>query len=300
MDRRISTLRLKLYPTLLGCIVAFAACSSSERETHEGSAGAAVDGRDRMLPATLESGIGGGMRFESRRKYEEANNLYAFSLELEGAAQLGDGNASWLIAKSVEYCMNYVLSPDRYSELPFGMRKGTPPADYYLETRERVSGRCSGFINADMEVTRSRWIARLSEGAESGSLAAEAMLFSLGLPVENSPSYGSELVRRVVQSGDPDAYLAISEGMGVRRSGEADVYDGLAGTQNATFAWQLAACDLGLDCSSSGALMTQYCANGGICSPYANLEQLVFNGLVSQGDAAIVRRLVASIKKGSL
>ena len=107
----------------------------------------------------------------------------------------------------------------------------------------------------------------------------------MGAPLQDDMDYRRGLVERVQASRDPDAFVALSPAMGVAASGDVALVDTVAGTQASELAWQLAACDLGLDCSANGALMTEYCANGGICARDARQD---FSSFVR--DAAVPRQ----------
>jgi len=129
----------------------------------------------------------------------------------------------------------------------------------------------------------------LRTSASQGNIAAEATLFSHEDVEALDPVYVRELAARVLASRNPEAYLAISSGMGTRTSGLPLDPESVAGTEYATLAWQVAACRLGLDCSANAPIVTQYCANGGVCGSFSSLNNLIFDGLVPRSDADIVR-----------
>jgi hypothetical protein len=138
------------------------------------------------------------------------------------------------------------------------------------------------------------------EAAEAGSLAAEAALMGSGQPLRPTPEYKHDLVDRVQRSGDPEAYSALSPGMGIAASGEPALADRVAGTQMSELAWQVAACRLGQDCGPDSALMTSYCANGGICSrdPAQDFERFVFDAAVPRQSADVLNEMIDSLIGG--
>jgi len=103
------------------------------------------------------------------------------------------------------------------------------------------------------------------------------------------------LVDRVQHSGDPEAYLAISDAMGTMASGHEKIFGSNSGSEISTFAWQLAACRRGLDCSPTGSLMSMYCLHGGICGNFSSFEDLVFRGLAPESDKTRINAMVNRI-----
>jgi len=101
----------------------------------------------------------------------------------------------------------------------------------------------------------------------------------------------------VRSSRDPEAYLALSVAMGPIASEKEWDLKGLYGVPNADIAWRLAACQAGLDCGQRSALMTMYCANGGICStdPNQDFRTFVFDAAVPRQSADRLNEMVRSI-----
>jgi hypothetical protein len=85
-------------------------------------------------------------------------------------------------------------------------------------------------------------------------------------PLQDGDDYRRDLVRRVLDSADPFAYLAIAPAMGTIGSGRRDTLGEVSGSDLSEIAWRIASCQLGMDCSPDGSMMTSYCVNGGICS----------------------------------
>jgi hypothetical protein len=143
-------------------------------------------------------------------------------------------------------------------------------------------------------------VLKRTEAAEAGSLAAEAALMGSGQPLKDTPEYKRDLVERVQRSADPEAYSALSPGMGIAASGEPALSDRVAGTQMSELAWQMAACRLGQDCGPDSALMTSYCANGGICSRdrTQDFERFVFDAAVPRQSADVLNEMIDSLIGG--
>jgi len=220
-----------------------------------------------------------------QREFERADDLFAFRQRLQPLATAGDAEARWLLSRVDEYCAGFARDPGgfgRDSALIDGLQLDAARA--LGAARGRIGTRCGRFVPGDAP-TFVQLVAQRQGAAEAGSLAAEAALLAMGAPLQDDIDYRRDLVERVQASRDPDAFVALSPAMGVAASGDVALADTVAGSQASELAWQLAACDLGLDCSARGALMTQYCANGGVCARDARQD---FSSFVR--DAAVPRQ----------
>ncbi len=219
------------------------------------------------------------------REFEQAPDLFAFRQRLQPLATAGDADARWLLSRVDEYCAGFARDPagfDRDSALIRGLQLDAARA--LGAARDRIGTRCGRFVPDDA-ATFVQLVEQRQDAAEAGSLAAEAALLAMGAPLHDDMDYRRDLVGRVQASRDPEAFVALAPAMGVAASGDVALADTVSGTQASEFAWQLAACDLGLDCSADGALMTQYCANGGVCARDARQD---FSSFVR--DAAVPRQ----------
>lgn len=233
---------------------------------------------------------------ERRGAFETADDLSEFIRSLDSAVDANDPEAIWLVSRAIDYCLPYASNPSGFSN---DTNVLVAAADRDLSSplkaaREKVSSRCRNF-NSTNPLSRSDALVNIVRAAKAGSLPAEAALVTRGTPLDKSDDYLRDLVRRVEASGDPEAFLAISEAMGPSASARGEVLGPASGTVESTFAWQLAACRSGLDCSSGGSLMTMYCSNGGICGPYDSFEELLFQGLVPQNRRTAINTLVDTI-----
>ena len=235
-----------------------------------------------------------------REAFDTTGDLYAYAQSLEPAARARDADAIWMISRVYEYCSGFAMAPaafDRDTRVigDMGMRGSAA----MVSARERVSERCARFVPQD-ELTPRMIVLKRVEAAEAGSVAAEASLMAAGEPVKDTPEYKRDLVERVRKSEDPEAYSALAPAMGVAASGKTEYTGQVAGTQFSELAWQLAACRLGMDCTSDSALMTSYCANGGICSsvPGQDFERFVFDAAVPRQGVDVINDMVDSLMGG--
>jgi hypothetical protein len=109
-------------------------------------------------------------------------------------------------------------------------------------------------------------VTKRKQAAEAGSVAAEASLLAMGAPLFDSDEYKKNLVKRILDSRDPEAFIAISPAMGIAASEDVETFGEISGTSLTELAWVIAACKLGQECGPDSSLMTTYCAHGGICS----------------------------------
>ncbi len=236
-------------------------------------------------------------RSSIRREFESAPDLFVYAQRVSTLARAGDADAQWMLSRVYDYCAAYASNPAAYaSDTRAIAALDVATAPVMAAARERVSQRCVRFTPNDgltsdvVQETRTR-------AALAGSLAAEASLLAEGVPMSEAAGYRRGLVDRVVASGDPQAYLAISRAMGLAASGSEMELGEVSGTWLSELAWQLAACRLGLDCRAQGALMTSYCANGGICSrdPAQDFPAFVRDGGVPRQGAEHLNHMVDSV-----
>jgi len=243
--------------------------------------------------------VGPGLPLDLRAAFEQGVQLFQYARQLRGAAAAGNAEAGWIASRIYDYCGVYAMDPQGYaldSSTLAGMDlKDVPGLD---AARARVSQGCMGFTAAD-GLGRVLVLQQRREAAAAGNLAAEASLLAMGEPLHEDVQYRRGLVQRVLNSQDPEAFQAISGAMGVVAAGD-DAYRGMvAGDQFSQLAWQLAACKLGLACGPDSALVTGYCANGGICSrdPAQDFETFVYDAAVPRQSVEKMNQLVDSLRQ---
>lgn len=204
--------------------------------------------------------------FSARAEFEAANDLYTFARGLTARERAGDPEALWLVSRVYEYCMSYAMDPAGYAGDTHNVAElKLPNTAALVAARERVSRRCTRFVPSD-DLSPTFIVTKRKEAAVAGSVVAEASLLAMGAPLSDSDDYKKDLVRRVLTSRDPEAFLAISPVMGIAASEDVDTFGEVSGTSLSELAWVVAACELGQECGPDSTLMTTYCANGGICS----------------------------------
>lgn len=211
-----------------------------------------------------------------RRGFEDSTDLFAYSRQLVALAAAGDADAMWLLSLVQDHCAGYAADPVGYAQdtrviAGLGLSGGSA----MVAARQRVQQRCGRFVPQD-GFSLPTLITQRRQAARAGSLAAEAALLAMDQPLQRDEDYLRDLVRRVLESGDPFAYLAIAPAMGTTGSGQRDTLGDVSGSELSEIAWRIASCRLGMDCSPDGSMMTSYCVNGGICSQDASQDFTTF------------------------
>ncbi len=201
-----------------------------------------------------------------RRGFEESADLFAYSQALLAQMEAGDADAMWLLSLVQDYCAGYAADPAGFARDTQAIgRLGLSGGAAMLAARQRVQQRCGRFAPDD-GFTLPKILTQRVQAAQAGSLAAEASLLAMEQPLSADEAYLQDLVRRVLDSGDPYAFVAIAPAMGTIGSGRRRTLGDVSGSELSEIAWRIASCELGMDCSPQGSLMTNYCVNGGVCS----------------------------------
>lgn len=228
--------------------------------------------------------------------FESASDLKLFLDQISQEARNGDADAQWWTHKTFEYCKGFSRNPAQFSQSTESLAAGLPKelASSFQDARNRVSNRCRN-ITPNETPSEAALSSMIEQSAKSGNLAAQASLISMDTRGETTDEDIHRVTETIRNTGNPQAYLAISNAMGIASSGRGDVFGNVSGTDFATYAWQLAACKKGLDCGPNSAIMTSYCANGGICGQFTDLRDLVLNGLVPRQDAKRIEELASRL-----
>lgn len=254
-----------------------------------------------LLSRERSAAVPSGLPLDIRADIEGDTDLFAYAQRLRQQAAEGNAEAGWMVSRVYDYCAIYAMDPGGYqldNSLLTGM--GMSASAPMVQARERVARRCAGFVSSD-GLGRSLILSQRIVAARAGNLAAEAALFADGKPLQEGAAYRRGLVERVMESRDPEAYMAISTAMGQRASGDAALQGLVAGDQFSELAWRLAACELGMACGPDSVLMNNFCANGGICSQDGgqDFSTFVYDAAVSRQGAGKMKTLVEQLIKRS-
>ncbi|MET0290035.1 MAG: hypothetical protein ABW178_10450 [Pseudoxanthomonas sp.] len=246
--------------------------------------------------------VGHALPNDLRDAFEHVDDLYTYRQRLQASVEQGDVQSAWMVSRIDDYCAGFAQDPQHYdadTRVIAGMGQGASAE--MAAARTHVGARCAGFARQSRQPSSATILAQRRTAAQGGNLAAEAALLAMGQPLRASDDYRSDLVKRVRESRDPEAYLALSPAMGAMGVGEDTARGAVSGNQFSELAWQMAACRLGLDCGPDSVLMTTYCANGGICSQdrTQDFPTFVMDAAVPRQGADTINNMVNSLVQGA-
>lgn len=253
----------------------------------------------RLAGRELGTALPSGLPLDIRADVEGDTDLFAYAQRLRTQADGGNSEARWMLSRVYDYCAQYAMDPGGY-RLDNGVLAGLglTASSPMVAARERVARRCGGFVASD-NLGPALVAAERLRAAAQGNLPAEASLFAAGDPLKNTPEYRRDLVERVLASQDPEAFMALAPGMGMRAAGDKALTGFVAGDPLSELAWRVAACELGMPCGPDSVLVNSYCANGGICSTRGgqDFRDFVYDAAVSRQGSGTMNEWVKQLLK---
>jgi hypothetical protein len=122
---------------------------------------------------------------------------------------------------------------------------------------QRFADRCQGLV-ASGKVSIAEISASRKDAASNGDPLSVAIHF-VEIAASLQPQERQEELSTILQTQNPYAIAVLAELMG------QEGYSNFSGDPADEYAWQFVACDLGMDCSSSSALVTRSCLLLGLC-----------------------------------
>jgi hypothetical protein len=201
------------------------------------------------------------------REYENSTDLSAFYTKYSAAGRGAlDPETKYFIAQALEDC--YALSHAGWESAKDAFQQNTLPLDspiklYRQQAFETSLQNCRGFDGKLINIAEIMTLLR--EAAESGEprALARSLLFK---DFAESKFESFELVKRLLATRDPyvirDVGAYLSRGEDVWLMGDNDQP---VPVRVMAVAWELVACDFGLDCGASSRLVQNQCALSGHC-----------------------------------
>lgn len=211
----------------------------------------------------------GKSRVSLQGQYERATNLQDFVEGLEPKLA-DDPGARTAYAEAMAECAPLSVDRNYLAHLAGNVVRSVPR---YMIAAYRA--RCEALAQQKL-ITSDEVTQLLLQAANGGDIMAQAKLFA-ARPERYSPDVAEDQILAILRSGDPYAINELSGAFAHEASTSMSPY---AGTTVDSFAWQLVACDLGMDCSASSYIVRQLCLFGDICGSgdLRNvLEQSVFS-----------------------
>lgn len=219
--------------------------------------------------------------------YERTANLLAIA---QANAGKSDAASLGLRARALQECRALADTPDYFAKIDIeGPRLHGDKFPIVRQLVDTYLQRCGDLAHL---ASAAETQAAIEDAAKAGNTWAQATLLpqqSRGLP---SAEVDARL-QRILASHDADAIDALAADMTHQRTVSA--YSDLAGSPLATYAWQLASCDLGRDCTSNGQLMREACLFRGLCGSATDFRALLKESVLSEDELGRVEIVKQSI-----
>lgn len=243
---------------------------------------------NRLLPAT------------SRARWNLRDPARYYDPALAGLADALDAESRYFIAMALEDC--YALSHSGTGKLrdDFARRLGAAlPERSDRQLREAAfeasNRQCTPFDGSS--ISPERVLSLLRGAAQDGDprAIARTLLFR---DLAESKAGTFDVVTRLLTSGDPHAIRDVGFFL-ARGESHLQMGDGSLPVRATTLAaaWELVACDFGLDCGSDSKMLVNLCAYQGQCGAIS-LEDWLTRFAESNEELAEIRRLRSLIRRG--
>ncbi len=220
-----------------------------------------------------------------------------FSL-VKARAEQGDAEAQWMLSQMYDYCLSYSLNQpgtlkgiDQLVEL-----KRTQKAGFERIKKELVE-RCATVDDGKPIPTEAvtLWV---KQSAEQGYMTAKFR--NAVLSQEADPKTLLSYVDAIDKTSAPQAVFEMGTLARLIEPNWKDKETAAAFSSGkyAKYAWELAACRSGLDCSQSSSVMYWVCFQGG-CG-YDNYEQYVMSELVTPAGKKQLEESIRMIQENFL
>src|SRR5579871_4359943 len=233
----------------------------------------AASGAQSNQPPSQKLKSSSGTSTPVARSFVQSRNLAQFVTENSEKAKNGDGERAMLIAAAYQECMSFGVDPAAYVEMRRQMYERQPKEmatdrQRFDDATQRAVARCAELNQQhDRQKQIDQWIAM---GAKAGNLSAQIAAIQLSSePL--SATRTRDLLTDVVSSQDPEAISQLGNLMSLGISDDKSQFQRFGGNMDANYAWQLAACAFGMDCSADGPKVQQICQTSGMCA-FSSLE----------------------------
>jgi hypothetical protein len=210
--------------------------------------------------------------------FEQSGNLADF-LQHQAALGIDPGSAKALRYEGqvLEECLG--LSIDKTFRSEIEQRAANDPRDgpLMLALLRTYEARCKQ-VASRQRIRLAEIAEKYEHAAAAGDPLAKAKMLGKRLDQLSAAQVHVEL-SAILASRDPEAIFEISELMGDRsftdrESEYAEKLGVMSGSELYPYAWQLAVCDLGLDCGPQSWIVRATCLNGGVCGE-GNYREIV-------------------------
>lgn len=219
-------------------------------------------------------------------------NLYHQYRTLKQRAEAGDAVAQRLVAQVLIDCAYIYDHPLKFTPLELSDVPADSPESLSIDAHRTLKLDCAQ-VAGGARVTQQdaqRWY---EKAAESGDLAAWAMVNMLRHPPLTADE-AQRFLDDVIASKDPVAVFAYGNVMGgpvTENLGEG--YESLV-SNNASLAWMLAGCRMGMDCGPESPLVNNLCLQQGLCEK-GDYEHAMKSQIESEADREALDQQIEAI-----
>jgi hypothetical protein len=233
------------------------------------------------------------------KEFGVSQNLASFVADHVDAATKGDGSAARLIANAYEECKQLSANPQSYGQglkSVLGKSITAERSAAFDAAIEREQRRCSGLISSSSPGGKevSLWV---HGAAENGDLAAQVRLARSSQDANSLVEFQSKLIA----SSDGPAMSEFGASLSDLSPDERQKIGGISAERLSNYAWAMAACEFGEDCSAAGEPLRTLCLRAALCGP--NRLEDAYHQLLSPIDFEDAWRLrnqiVEAVQRGN-
>lgn len=219
-------------------------------------------------------------------------NLYHQYRTLKRRADAGDAVAQRLVAQVLIDCAYIYDHPLKLTPLEQSDIPADSPESLSIDAHRALKLDCAQ-VEGGARVTQQdaqRWY---EKAAENGDLAAWAIVNMLRHPPLTADE-AQRFLDDVIASKDPVAVFAYGNVMGgpvTENLGEG--YESLV-SNNASLAWMLAGCRMGMDCGPESPLVNNLCLQQGLCEK-GDYEHAMKSEIESEADREALDQQIEAI-----
>lgn len=220
--------------------------------------------------------------------------------DLKAAANRGDAAAQRELAAIYDQCFQYNLNPQKFFLAPLSaLEKQHPEFSPRIKAiRDRYSLLCST-VDSGAPIPSDAVGLWLAQSAKSGDVAAKVAMASRS-PDALTDEEASQLLKSMQEKRNPAAVFNMGDAASVMASKLKDPEtQSLLSGAHASYAWQVAACRSGYDCSANSAFMVNLCITSALCN-YTSYESLVIDKVIPPGERRSFEESVVLIQENFL
>jgi len=219
-------------------------------------------------------------------------NLYQQYRTLKQRAEAGDAVAQRLVAQVLIDCAHIYDHPLKFSPLELSDVPADSPESMSIDAHRALEQNCAQ-VEGGVRVTLKDGEHWYRKAAANGDLAARALV-----NMSRHPPFTADEAQRfleeVIASKDPAAVFAYGNVMGGQVTENLGEGYGPLVSNNASLAWMLAGCRMGMDCGPDSPLVANHCLHHAVCGK-GDYEQAMKSEIESEADREALDQQIEAI-----